>query len=69
MVQSVKRVVSGFILEPCVMSPTQTLADLDKLKDSKGVSSVPITHDGQLGGRLVGIVTCRDADLCEDRKE
>ena len=51
------------------MSPTQTLADLDKLKDSKGVSSVPITHDGQLGGRLVGIVTCRDADLCEDRKE
>ena len=69
MVQSVKRFVSGFILEPFVMSPTQTLADLDKLKDSKGVSSVAITHDGQLGGRLLGIVTSRDADLCEDRKE
>lgn len=30
---------------------------------------MPITHDGQLGGRLLGIVTSRDADLCEDRKE
>lgn len=69
MVQQVKRFVSGFILEPFVMSPTQTLAELDKLKDTKGVSSVPITHDGQLGGRLLGIVTSRDADLCEDRKE
>ena len=33
------------------------------------MSTVPITHDGQLGGRLLGIVTSRDADLCEDRKE
>ncbi|CAK9044999.1 unnamed protein product [Durusdinium trenchii] len=69
MVQAVKRFVSGFILEPFVMSPTQTLADLDKLKETKGVSSVPITHDGRLGGRLVGIVTARDTDLCEDRSE
>ena len=119
MVQAVKRFVSGFILEPFVMSPTQTLADLDKLKETKGVSSVPwlllfghsfyvwpllkgpskgtgvccccccffggegggrlvfsfckskvpITHDGHLGGRLVGIVTSRDSDLCEERKE
>lgn len=36
MVQQVKRFVSGFILEPFVMSPTQTLAELDKLKDTKG---------------------------------
>lgn len=35
MVQAVKRFVSGFILEPFVMSPTQTLADLDKLKETR----------------------------------
>ena len=36
MVQQVKRFVSGFILEPFVMSPTQSLAELDQLKDTKG---------------------------------
>lgn len=69
MVQTVKRFVSGFILEPFVMGPTQSLADLDALKEVKGISSVPITSDGQLGGRLVGIVSSRDADRCEDRTE
>ena len=69
MVKAVKRFVSGFILEPFVMGPTQSLADLDALKEAKGVSSVPITSDGQLAGRLVGLVTSRDADRCEDRKE
>ncbi|OLP94192.1 Inosine-5'-monophosphate dehydrogenase [Symbiodinium microadriaticum] len=62
MVQAVKRFVSGFVLEPVVMRPTQTLADLDKLK-------VPITDTGGLGGELLGIVTARDADLCADRRE
>ena len=39
MVQAVKRFVSGFVLEPVVMRPTQSLADLDKLKAATGIST------------------------------
>ena len=108
MVQAVKRFVSGFILEPKVLSPTHKLADLDKLKAATGIASepwlhlaaakrcgvqqlvinhsysqafmlrsmlphihskVPVTENGQLGSKVVGIVTSRDSDLCEDRGE
>eukprot|EP00439_Symbiodinium_sp_Y106_P020571 s2119_g2.t1 len=69
MVQAVKRFVSGFVLEPVVMRPTHTLADLDKLRAATGITTVPITDTGGLGGELLGIVTARDADLCTDRRE
>jgi hypothetical protein len=45
MVQQVKRFVSGFILEPFVMSPTQTLAELDKWKDTKGAVILEILQN------------------------
>ncbi|CAE7616882.1 unnamed protein product [Symbiodinium pilosum] len=69
MVQAVKRFVSGFVLEPVVMRPTHSLADLDKLKAATGITTVPVTDTGGLGGELLGIVTARDADLCADRRE
>ena len=39
MVQAVKRFVSGFVLEPVVMRPTHSLADLDKLKAATGITT------------------------------
>ena len=39
MVQAVKRFVSGFVLEPVVMRPTHTLADLDKLRAATGITT------------------------------
>lgn len=43
MVRRVKGFENGFIASPVVMSPTNTVEDLDRLKASKGISGVPIT--------------------------
>ena len=44
-----------------------TISDLDKLRDDKKISGVPVTEDGKLGSRLVGLVSNRDTDFIEDR--
>jgi len=67
MVRKVKTHVNGFILQPHVMSPDNSLEDLDKLKEKFGIGTVPITDSGQLAGKLLGIVSSRDADAWEDR--
>ena len=66
-VRSVKRWENGFIMAPVCMSPHERISELDNLKVVQGYSSVPITENGQLGGKLLGIVTSRDIDLMEDR--
>ncbi|KAJ8559105.1 hypothetical protein ON010_g8343 [Phytophthora cinnamomi] len=63
MVRAVKHYENGFIPEPKVLSPSSSVADLDELK----VSGVPITEDGSVKGKLVGLVTSRDVDFLEDR--
>ncbi|KAJ0407409.1 hypothetical protein ATCC90586_003819 [Pythium insidiosum] len=63
MVRTVKQFENGFIVAPRVLSPSNTIADLDQLK----VSGVPITEDGKPNGKLVGLVTSRDVDFIEDR--
>mmetsp|Transcript_76795 Transcript_76795/g.248863 ORF Transcript_76795/g.248863 Transcript_76795/m.248863 type:complete len:546 (+) Transcript_76795:32-1669(+) len=70
MIQRVKRFVNGFILEPFVLGPKNTVEDLDKLKAEHGVGGVPITEDGKLHGKLIGWVGARDTDTIpeEDRK-
>jgi len=63
----VKRFKNGFILDPKVLSPQHTIQEIDKIKQKFGFSGVPITENGKLGGKLVGIVTNRDIDFVEDR--
>ena len=66
-VRRVKRFENGFITEPVVLSPNHTIRDLDVLKETYGFSGIPITEDGTLNSKLVGIVTKRDIDFEEDR--
>lgn len=66
-VEIVKRYENGFIMDPHVLAPHNTIADVDHIKNMHGYSSVPITQNGKMGGELMGIVSSRDIDFIEDR--
>lgn len=66
-VRRTKKFENGFIVDPVVLSPRHTIADVDRIKEEHGFSGIPITEDGTLGSKLVGIVTRRDIDFEPDR--
>ncbi|CAE7943963.1 impdh, partial [Symbiodinium sp. KB8] len=67
-VARVKKYKAGFILEPRCVPPTMTIEDLDKLKSTLGFTGFPVTENGQMGAKLLGLVTKRDTDFIVDRK-
>jgi len=60
MVRRVKDHKAGFVRSDSNVCPNQTLADILKLKEKSGHSTVAVTEDGSPEGRIVGIVTSRD---------
>ena len=66
-VRKAKRFENGFITEPVVLKPTDTIAEVDRIKEELGFSGIPITEDGTLESKLIGIVTKRDTDFGGDR--
>lgn len=66
-VKRVKRFENGFIMDPICLAPDATIADVDRIKERQGFSSIPVTEDGKVGSRIVGLVTNRDIDLERDR--
>ena len=66
MVKKVKRYESGVISDPITLSPEHTIKDLNKIKSQFGFSGFPITEDGTLNTRLIGIVSARDIDFEKD---
>src|SRR3989304_41016 len=66
-VRRVKRFENGFITDPVLLSPNHTIRDVVTLKETHGFSGIPITEDGTLNTKLVGIVTKRDTDFEGDR--
>ncbi|CAE7305636.1 impdh [Symbiodinium natans] len=67
-VARVKKFKAGFILEPRCVPPTMTVEELDKLKGTLGFTGFPVTENGQMGAKLLGLVTKRDTDFIQDRK-
>ena len=66
-VRKVKKYKNGFILDPVCLSPDSTAEDAMKMKSQKGFSSFPITDNGRIGGKLMGIISNRDTGFIEDR--
>ena len=60
MILRVKKYKAGFVANDSSISPDQTLEDILKLKEQTGHTTVAVTHDGSLTGKLLGIVTGRD---------
>ncbi len=68
-VQHVKRAKNhtpGFVVEPAVMGKDRTVLDLFDLKERKGYGSVCVTDTGEMGGKLLGVVSSRDYDFVTD---
>jgi len=57
----------AFVPDPVCLCPWDPISHIDRLKETKGFSSVLVTEDGKVGSKLVGIVTSRDTDFVLDR--
>ena len=68
-VERVKRFENGFINDPILLSPENTIADVIRIKEKYGFSGIPITIDGTMKSKLVGIVTNRDIDFEKNRNK
>jgi len=66
-VKRAKKQRVGYVANPVCVRPSDCIATIDALKASRGFSSVVVTEDGEVGSRLVGVVTSRDVDFVRDR--
>jgi IMP dehydrogenase len=60
MVHRVKRFENGFILEPITLSPKHKISDVIAVRNQYGYKSMPITEDGTLKTKVVGLITRND---------
>ncbi|MBN2721166.1 MAG: IMP dehydrogenase, partial [Proteobacteria bacterium] len=59
-VDKVKKSESGMIVDPITISPEHKVKDALDLMARYRISGVPVTHNGEKRGKLVGILTNRD---------
>ncbi len=69
MVRRVKKFKAGFVVSDSNVRPTDTLADVLKVKRRTGHSTIGVTHDGSPNGKLLGIITSRDYSLSKDGED
>ena len=60
MIRRVKNSKAGFVVSASNLTPDHTLNDVLALKKENGFSTVAITDDATLNGKLLGLVTSRD---------
>ncbi|HRL14724.1 MAG TPA: IMP dehydrogenase, partial [Aggregatilineales bacterium] len=60
MVRRVKSYKAGFVVTDSAVHADDTLADILRLKEKTGHSSVAVTEDGTSTGKFIGIITSRD---------
>lgn len=62
----VKKYKRGFISDPVCIAPSMLLSELARLRGQCGYTGFPVTVDGKMGSRLLGLVTKRDTDFVDD---
>lgn len=62
-VRQVKRFEAGMVIDPMVVSPNTSVAEVRAIKAARGVSGFPVV---EASGKLVGIVTNRDIRFASD---
>jgi IMP dehydrogenase len=67
-VYRVKKFKNGFITDAICLSPENTVEDVHRIKAKMGFSSFPVTQDGKMGGKLLGMISNRDSGFIEDPK-
>ncbi|VDP33163.1 unnamed protein product [Soboliphyme baturini] len=67
-VAKVKRYKQGFIHQPVVMRPDQTVYDIMMIKKKYGFSGIPVTDTGEIGGKLMGLCASRDIDFIPEEE-
>lgn len=63
MIRKVKKYENGFINDPVVISKNHTVGEIKALGKKLGFTSFPVTADGKVGSKLIGIVTSRDTEF------
>jgi len=56
MVRRTKRFKQGCITDPIVLSPEHTIDDVIRIREQYGYKTIPITEDGSIHGKLVGLI-------------
>lgn len=65
-VRKVKKYESGFIMDPLCIPPTMLLSELATLRKTCGFTGFPVTENGKLGSRMLGLITKNDTDFVQD---
>ena len=67
-VKKVKRFQNGFITNPVLLSPEQPISEIYRIKKQHGFSGIPITQNGRMDSKLLGMVSFRDVDFVKNKE-
>lgn len=67
LVRRAKELQIGFDWDPPCLAAHQTIKDYVHLREVRGLPSICVTESGEVGSKLLGVVTPEDVDFVEDR--
>lgn len=66
-VMKVKTFQNGFITSPILLGPNDPISEIYRIKKEYGFSGIPITENGEMNAKLLGMVSFRDIDFVADK--